>query len=55
MENVIEKPKGHQYTPQYFEFAGLVHVVQRPEWSITDSDNHSQIKDKVLLIEYKNV
>lgn len=48
MENVVEKPKGHQYTPQHFEFAGLLHVVQRPLWSIADSGKHNDIKSQVL-------
>ncbi len=48
MKNVVEKPKGHQYIPQYFEFAGLLHVIQRPEWSISDSGRHNNVKDIVL-------
>lgn len=48
MENVVENPKGHQYIPQYFEFAGLMHVVQHPKWSISDSERHKEIKDEVL-------
>ncbi len=48
MNNVVEKPKGHQYTPQYFEFAGLFHVVQRPEWCISDSGRHNDIKHEVM-------
>lgn len=48
MENVVEKPKGHQYIPQYFEFAGLMNVVQRSEWSISDSGKHKEIKEEVL-------
>lgn len=52
MENVVEKPKGHQYIPQYFEFAGLVHVVQRPQWYISNSSKHQDIKDIVLSTDY---
>lgn len=52
MRNVIEKPKGHQYTPQYFEFAGLLHVVQRPEWSISDSGRHMEVKSEVLKVDF---
>ena len=48
MQNVVEKPKGHQYIPQYFEYAGLVHLIQRPSWSIADNDNHKDIKEEVL-------
>ena len=48
MEDVVEKPKGHQYIPQYFEFAGLMHVIQRPEWSISDSGRHKNVKDIIL-------
>ena len=48
MQNVVEKPKGHQYIPQYFEYAGLVHLIQRPTWSIADNDNHKDIKEEVL-------
>ena len=48
MQNVVAKPKGHQYIPQYFEYAGLVHVVQRPEWSISVSSKHEDVKQKVL-------
>lgn len=52
MENVVEKPKGHQYIPQYFEFAGLLHVVQRPEWSISDSLKHKNVKKEVLAQDF---
>lgn len=48
MANVIAKPKGHQYIPQYFEYAGLVKVVQRPDWYICNSDKHEDIKTEVL-------
>lgn len=48
MNDVVEKSKGHQYIPQYFEFAGLLHVIQRPEWSICDSGRHMEIKNEVL-------
>lgn len=54
MKNVIEKPKGHQYTPQHFEFAGLLHVVQRPIWFMTSSNRHDDIKKKVLSDSYLN-
>ena len=52
MENVVENPKGHQYTPQHFEFAGLLTVVQRPEWSICDSGQHQSIKEEVLKPDF---
>lgn len=52
MADVIEKPKGHQYTPQHFEFAGLLHVIQRPEWSISDSGRHMDIKNEVLKDDF---
>lgn len=52
MNNVVEKPKGHQYTPQYFEFAGLLHVVQRPEWSISNSERYTKLKEEVLSDTY---
>ena len=52
MRNVIEKPKGHQYIPQYFEFAGLLHVIQRPEWSISDSGRHTEVKSEVLEADF---
>jgi len=48
MNNVVEKPKGHQYIPQYFEYAGLLHVIQRPDWSIGPSNRHKEVKDEVL-------
>ena len=48
MSNVVAKPKGHQYIPQYFEYAGLVKVTQRPAWYICESDRHSDIKENVL-------
>lgn len=48
MANVVAKPKGHQYIPQYFEYAGLVRVTLRPDWYICDSDRHQDIKDTVL-------
>ena len=52
MSNVIKNPKGHQYTPQHFEFAGLLHVTKRPEWSISDSMKHQDIKEKVLRNDF---
>ena len=52
MENVVEKPKGHQYIPQYFEYAGLVHVIQRPQWSIGHSQRHKAVKDVVLSASF---
>ena len=52
MRNVIEKPKGHQYIPQYFEFAGLLHVIQRPEWSISDSGRHTEVISEVLEADF---
>lgn len=52
MANVIEKPKGHQYIPQYFEYAGLVQVVQRPEWIISSSSKHNDVKQVVLSADY---
>ena len=52
MKSVVEKPKGHQYTPQHFEFAGLLYVVQRPSWFMTSSDRHNDIKEKVLSDYY---
>lgn len=48
MQNVVEKPKGHQYIPQYFDFAGLVTVIQRPEWSISASTKHETLKNEIL-------
>ena len=52
MANVVAKPKGHQYIPQYFEYAGLVRVSQRPEWFICESDRHEDIKAKVLADDF---
>ncbi len=52
MRDVVEKPKGHQYTPQYFEFAGLLHVIQRPDWSISDSGRHTNIKIEVMEADF---
>ena len=52
MKNVVEKPKGHQYIPQYFEYAGLVQLIQRPEWSISGNDKHNIIKQDVLSIDF---
>lgn len=52
MRNVVEKQKGHQYIPQYFEFAGLLHVIQRPEWSIGDSGEHTPVKEAVLSDDF---
>ena len=48
MENFIEKPKGHQYTPQHYDFAGLVNLSQRPNWLIKNSDRHMDVKALVL-------
>lgn len=55
MTNVIEKPKGHQYTPQYFEYAGLLYLSQRPEWFVYNSKTHAEIKEKALSMDYKNI
>ncbi len=52
MNNVIRKPKGHQYIPQYFEYAGLVHLSQRPEWIINNSSRHNSIKEEVLRSDF---
>lgn len=52
MRNVVEKPKGHQYIPQYFEFAGLFKVVQRPDWSISLSDKHNDVIAEVLSPDF---
>lgn len=54
MHDVVENPKGHQYTPQYFEFAGLLHVIQRPEWSISDSGRNAAVKEKVMSADYNS-
>lgn len=54
MDDVKGKPKGHQYIPQYFEFAGLVCVVQRPKWYIRDSGNHNELKSEVLSSVFLN-
>ena len=52
MSNVVEKPKGHQYIPQYFEFAGLCKVVQRPDWSISLSGKHSEVVEEIMSSDY---
>ena len=52
MKNVVEKPKGHQYIPQYFEYAGLFKVVQRPDWSITISGKHNEVIAEVASSHY---
>ena len=54
MNDVVKKPKGHQYTPQHFDFAGLVSLVQRPEWRITGSTQHQEIKQQALSDEFIN-
>ncbi len=48
MNDVVEKPKGHQYLPQYFNFAGLAIVEQKPHWFIKNSLKHSEIKQIIL-------
>lgn len=48
MADVAEKTKGHQYIPQYFEYAGLVRVTQRPDWLIRESNRHEDVKANVL-------
>ena len=55
MKDVIEKPKGHQYTPQYFEFAGLIHIVQGSNWSVSDSEKHIDIKNMAINNKYENI
>ena len=48
MQNVTENPKGHQYTPQYFEFAGLLNIARRPLWTIANSEKNADLKREVL-------
>lgn len=52
MRDVTEKPKGHQYIPQYFEFAGLLNVIRQPKWSICDSELHADVKAEVLEADF---
>ena len=54
MKNVIEQPKGHQYTPQHYAFAGLVSLFQRPAWLIGNSDRHEDKKAIALSDDYLN-
>ncbi len=51
MANVVEKKKGHQYIPQYYEYAGLYTVTQYP-WSIKDNGTRLDFKQFVLSDEY---
>lgn len=51
MANVVEKKKGHQYIPQYYEYAGLYTVTQYP-WSIKDNGTRLELKQFVLSDEY---
>lgn len=48
MNNVVGKEKGHQYLPQYFNYAGLAIVDVKPKWIIKNSLSHTDIKDKLL-------
>lgn len=52
MRNVVEKPKGHQYIPQYFEYAGIFKVIQRPDWSISLSGRHQDVIAEVLSPDF---
>lgn len=51
-QNIIENPKGHQYIPQYFEFAGLLCVAQGTQWSMRDSGRHEKVKSEVLQDDF---
>lgn len=48
MNDIVENPKGHQYLPQYFDYAGLLHVVQVPDWTMMNTDKHIDVKQKVI-------
>jgi hypothetical protein len=48
MANVVEKPKGHQYLPQFFQYAGLVNLLTGRNWRISDNDKHQDVKKRVL-------
>lgn len=48
MKNVETNQKGHQYTPQHFDFAGLVLLTNSKDWEIVDSGRHLDIKDALL-------
>ena len=48
MANVVEKPKGHQYLPQFLQYAGLVNLKNGHDWRISDNGKHQAVKDRVL-------
>lgn len=52
MKNVVKHSKGHQYIPQYFEYAGLVYMTQFPTWRIRDSDRHNDLKNMVFQDDF---
>lgn len=48
MSDVIEKPKGHQYLPQFFQYADLVNLQNGRNWRMSDNLKHQDIKARVL-------
>ena len=46
--DIVENPKGHQYLPQHFDFAGLISLTQATRWQVTDSGRHQDVKAAVL-------
>jgi len=48
MNDVIEKPKGHQYFPQFLQYAGLVNLHKGRDWKIADNGNKVTFKNHVL-------
>ena len=52
MKNVVEKPKGHQYFPQYLHYAGLVNLRNGLYWKISDNGKKLEFKAHILSDGY---
>jgi len=48
MKDVIRKPKGHQYLPQFLQFAGLVNLQNGRYWRISDNGRRADFKSMIL-------
>lgn len=48
MSDVVEKPKGHQYFPQFLQYAGLVNLRNGRDWKISDNGDKLPFKARVL-------
>lgn len=48
MADVVEKEKGHQYFPQFLQYAGLVNLQKGHNWRISDNSRYQDVKERIL-------